>query len=106
MDTTTLREKVKQVIGRYARLTPSHGQIRLDTIFDDTQNRYALMQAGWSQGRRVRGNLIYIILQDNRIYLEYDGMEQGIVQDLLNLGVPSEQIVLAFLPEAPLALAG
>ncbi|MFQ4136709.1 XisI protein [Nodosilinea sp. PGN35] len=105
MDTATLREKVKQVISEYARLTPSHGQIRLDTVFDDTQNRYALMQTGWSQGRRVRGNLIYITLQDDRIYLEYDGMEQGITQDLIELGVPSDQIVLAFLPEAPLALA-
>ncbi len=104
MDTATLRDTVKQVISEYARLTPSHGQIRLDTVFDDTQDRYALMQTGWSQGRRVRGNLIYITLHDNRIYLEYDGMEQGITQDLIDRGVPSEQICLAFLPEAPLAL--
>ncbi|MDJ1178220.1 XisI protein [Roseofilum sp. BLCC_M91] len=106
MDTATLRDIVKQVISQYARLTPSHGEIRLDTVFDETQNRYALMQTGWSQGCRVRGNLIYITLQDERIYLEYDGMEQGITQDLLDLGVPSDQIVLAFLPEEPLALAG
>lgn len=106
MDTDTLREKVKQVISQYARLTPSHGQIRLDTVFDETQDRYALMQTGWNQGCRVRGNLIYITVQNDRIYLEYDGMEQGITQDLLDLGVPSEQIVLAFLPEAPLTLAG
>jgi predicted Co/Zn/Cd cation transporter (cation efflux family) len=106
MDTATLRDTVKQVIRDYARLTPSHGQIRLDTVFDETHDRYALMQTGWSQGRRVRGNLIYITLHDNRIYLEYDGMEQGITQDLIQLGVPADQIVLAFLPEAPLALAG
>lgn len=105
MDTATLREIVKQVISEYARLTPSHGQIRLDTVFDDSQDRYALMQTGWSQGRRVRGNRIYITLQHDRIYLEYDGIEQGITQNLLDRGVPPEQIILAFLPEAPLALA-
>ncbi|MDJ1169607.1 element excision factor XisI family protein [Roseofilum sp. BLCC_M154] len=106
MDTATLRDKVKQVISQYGRLTPSHGQIRLDTVFDETQDRYALMQTGWSQGCRVRGNLIYITLENERIYVEYDGLEQGITQDLLDLGVPSEQIVLAFLPEQPLVLAG
>lgn len=105
MDTATLQNKVKQVINQYAQLTPSHGQIRLDTVFDDAQNRYALMQTGWSRGQRIRGNLIYITLQNNQIYLEYDGIEQGITQDLINLGVPAEQIVLAFLPESPLALA-
>ncbi len=105
MDTATLREKVKQVISTYARLTPSHGQIRLDTVFDQEHDRYALMQVGWSQGRRVRGNLIYITLQNDQICLEYDGIEQGITQDLLDLGVPPAQITLTFLPETPLALA-
>jgi hypothetical protein len=105
MDTPTLRTKVKQVINQYAQLKPSHGKIQLDTVFDEIQDHYALMQSGWSQGHRVRGNLIYITLQNNQIHIEYDGMEQGITQDLLDLGVPPEQIILAFLPEAPLAVA-
>ena len=47
MDTqTTYREIVKSVIGKYARLRPSHGDIRLDTVFDEQQDRYALMQSG------------------------------------------------------------
>lgn len=59
MDTTPIeRDIVKQVIQRYAKLRPSHGDIRLDTVFDETQDRYALMQIGWERGRRVRGNLM------------------------------------------------
>ncbi|MFM2428945.1 MAG: hypothetical protein RLZZ511_158 [Cyanobacteriota bacterium] len=46
MDTTTLRTAVKQVINHYAALKPSHGDIRLETIFDETHDRYALMQIG------------------------------------------------------------
>ena len=104
MDTATIREIVKQVILRYAQFRPSHGNIRLDTVFDETQDHYALMQIGWDRGRRVKGNLIYVTLQDNKVYVEYDGMEHGISQDLIDRGIPETQIVLAFLPEASVAV--
>ena len=99
MDTSaTNREIVKQVILQYAKLRPSHGDIRLDPVFDETRDRYALMQVGWDRGRRVRGNLIYITLQDGKVYIEYDGMECGITQNFIEQGIPENDIVLAFLP--------
>lgn len=105
MDTTAIdRNIVKQVIQRYAKLSPSHGDIRLDTVFDEAQERYALMQIGWDRGRRVRGNLIYVTLQDGKVWVEYDGMEPGITQDLIEGGIPEERIILAFLPENQVAV--
>ena len=101
MDTiTTYREIVKQVISDYAKLRPSHGNIRLDTIFDEMRDRYALMQVGWDRERRVRGNLIYVIIENGKVIIEYDGMECGITQDLVKKGIPESDIVLAFLPES------
>jgi len=97
---TTYREIVKQVIGKYAQLKPSHGEIRLDPVFDETHDRYALMQVGWDRGRRIRGNLIYITLEAGKIYIEYDGMECGITQDLMEEGIPQNDIILAFLSPA------
>lgn len=93
---TQLSNTVKEVINRYAQLKPSHGDIRLDTVFDDEQKHYALMQVGWDRQRRVRGNLIYITLQDNSVFIEYDGMECGIVQDLVASGITPDQIMLAY----------
>lgn len=98
MDTdTAYREIVKEVIGKYAKLRPSHGAIRLDTVFDEQQDHYALMQSGWDRGVRVRGNLIYVTLRDGKVYIEYDGIERGISDELIRRGVPKEKIVLAFL---------
>lgn len=99
MDTSaTYREIVKEVIRSYAKLRPSHGQIRLETVFDEEQERYGLMQVGWDRGARVRGNLIYVTLQGHEVVIEYDGIEHGIIDDLVRLGIPRKQIVLAFLP--------
>lgn len=105
MDTlTTDRKLVMQVIQYYARFKPSHGDIRLDTVFDEQRDRYALMQVGWDRGRRVRGNLIYVTLHDGKVWVEYDGMEQGIASDLIAAGIPSERIMLAFLSDVDTAV--
>lgn len=63
------------------------------------------MQTGWEQGRRVRGSLIYITLQGKKANIEYDGIEYGIVDDLVKLGFPKQDIVLSFLPKDNLATA-
>jgi len=102
MDTSAIyRDVVEQIILQYAQLRPSHGDIRLDAVFDETRDRYALMQVGWDRGRRVRGNLVYVTLHEGMVYVEYDGIEHGITDDLIARGVPEDCIVLAFLPDAP-----
>ncbi len=97
MDTIlTYRNIIKQLILRYAKLKPSHGNIRLDPVFDEANDRYALMQVGWDRQRRVRGNLIYLTLQNERVFIEYDGTETGITEELIAAGIPRDNIVLAF----------
>ena len=98
MDTqASYRDIVKAVLSKYAQLRPSHGSIRLDTVFDERQDHYALMQSGWDRGIRVRGNLIYVTLHDGKVYIEYDGIEQGIHEEFIRRGIPEKDIVLAFL---------
>jgi hypothetical protein len=61
---------------------------------------YALMQVGWDQERRVRGNLIYVNIENNKVVIEYDGLENGITQDLIERGISKDDIILAFLPDS------
>lgn len=94
------RDIIKQTLLRYARLRPSHGNIRLDPVFDDKNDRYALMQTGWDRGRRVRGNLVYVLLHEDKVHIEYDGIGYGITDDLVRGGIPEDQIVLSYLNES------
>lgn len=61
------------------------------------------MQIGWDRGRRIRGNLIYIVLKNEKVIIEYDGIEHGISDDLVTQGVAEQDIVLAFLQEPTVA---
>jgi len=100
MDTVkTYQEVVKELILRYSEFRPSHGEIRLDVLFDEGRDRYALMQSGWDRGRRVRGNLLYVVIEARKVVVEYDGMERGITDELIAMGVAEEDIVLAWLPQ-------
>lgn len=94
------RQIVKDVLNKYARLRPSHGSIRLDTVFDEQQDHYALIQSGWDRSVRVRGNLLYVTLRKDKVYIEYDGIKQGIQRELIKRGIPKDKIVLAFLAPA------
>ncbi|HXF62940.1 MAG TPA: XisI protein [Caldilineaceae bacterium] len=101
MDTRAYyRQIIEEVLSRYASLRPSHGDIRVDVVFDEVRDRYALMQTGWDRGRRVRGSLAYLTLEEDRVIIEYDGIGYGIVDDLIAGGIPKEKIVLAYLPTA------
>jgi XisI protein len=97
MDTiVSYRNIIKRIILSYAQLRPSHGDIRLDPVFDEANDRYALMQVGWDRQRRVRGNLIYLTIQKDRVFIEYDGTENGITDELVAEGIPRDNITLAF----------
>lgn len=92
---TKYRQIVTDLILKYARFRPSHGDIRLDPLFDEKRDGYALMQVGWDRGKRIKGNLIYLTLKDGKVYVEYDGMEKGIADELVSMGVAPEDIILA-----------
>ena len=66
-------------------------------MFDEEHDRYALMQSGWDRGRRVRDNLRYVVVKAGKVGVEYDGMAQGITDELIAMGVAEEDVVLAWL---------
>jgi hypothetical protein len=93
---TQYREKIEELLRECARVPYAHGDIRLETIFDRASDRYVLMLAGWQGIRRVHGCLVHVDIIDGKLWIQRDGTEHGIARDLLDAGVPREQIVLAF----------
>ena len=90
------RQIIAELIPKYAQFRPSHGKIRLDPVLDQQRDHYALMQVGWDREKRIRGNLIYITIEQGKVYIEYDGMERGITDELINMDISEDDIILAF----------
>jgi ketopantoate reductase len=91
-------EVVKRIIRAYAAFKPSFGEIAVEVIFDDAQGHYELMYAGWDGSRRVHGSVIHVDVQGGRVLIQHDGTESGIASELVEAGIPKENVVLAFRP--------
>lgn len=90
---------LKRIIQGYADLgKPAHGDVEVETVFDDVRDHYELIYTGWDGWHRVHGTVIHADIIDGKIWIQHDGTEDGIAIDLLAAGVPRDRIVLAFLP--------
>lgn len=65
-------------------------------LFDDERGRYLILDWGWNGDNYLHATPIHIDLIDNKIWIQYDDTEEGIASDLLENGVPKEDIVLGF----------
>ena len=94
----TYREIIKGVIRSVADFLPAEEGVRIETIFDDAHGHYELLSIGWSNQRRIHSPLVHIDLHDGKVWVERDGTDLEIVQDLLDAGIPREHMVLGFHP--------
>jgi hypothetical protein len=90
------RQLIESIIREYARIPYSNGEIQIQTVFDREQDHYLLMLVGWEGIRREHGCLVHVDLIDGKFWIQRDGTERGIAQELLDTGVPRDRIVLAF----------
>ncbi|MEO1396071.1 MAG: XisI protein [Cyanobacteria bacterium J06634_5] len=91
------RQIIKSILNGYAQIQPAYGEISRQTVFDQEQGHYQLINTGWENRRRVYGCLIHLdIKDDGKIWIQYDGTETGIANQLVEQGIPKNEIVLAY----------
>ena len=56
------------------------------------------MHSGWTGNYRVHGSVIHIDIRNGKIYIQHDGTEEGVANQLVAAGIAHDQIVLAFKP--------
>jgi hypothetical protein len=92
------RQIVRAVIEDYAKYPPSHGQIKAEAVVDSEHDHYEVMHVGWDGRRRVHGTVIHLDIHDGKVWLQYDGTNRPVADELIAAGIPKEDIVLAFHP--------
>ncbi len=92
----TYRQIIQQVLTEYAQIPFAYGDIEAQTVFDCQSDRYLLMLVGRDGKRRIHGCLIHVAIINDKIWIQRDGTEVGIANELVSRGIPKDQIVLAF----------
>ncbi len=90
------REIVKQTLTEAACLFPQDSDLRTETVFDDTQGHYQVGQVGWQGKKRIDNVYLHLDVLNGKVWLQYDGTELCLAEQLVNAGIPREHIVLGF----------
>lgn len=100
MDTLTqYRSIVQSILRSFTQLQYVNGAICNETLFDIPTDRYAVISVGWEGQKRIHSCLLHLDIIDGKIWIQWDGTEDGIAHDLIRAGIPKQDIVLAFHPE-------
>ncbi len=90
------RTYIKQLITEYSKYKPSYGDIDVELIFDTEHDHYQLVNVGWHDQRRILSCFLHLDIKNGKIWIQHNGLEDDIAAELVNMGVPKEEIVLAF----------
>ncbi len=90
------RTKIQQLLDKYGNMISSTQDIETQIIVDEKHDHYQLVHIGWHNNNRTYGCVLHIDIKNNKIWIQHDGTEIGMANELVALGVPKKDIVLAF----------
>lgn len=98
------RSIVENVLMPYAERRYSDTGIANEAVFDRERDHYLVVSVGWQGIRRVQHSLLHLDIINGKVWIQRDGTENGIADELEAAGIPKSDIVLAFHPEKDRAL--
>ena len=93
------RAIIRRLIEEYAGDEPAYGDIRTEVVVDREHDHYEVLQVGWQNGRRVHGSILHIDIRDGKVWIEHNGTDARLGEELVAAGIPWNDIVLGFQPE-------
>jgi hypothetical protein len=89
---------LKQIMQQHADLMnsqPVPGE-EVNCVFDEQRDHYLLLKYGWPRGKHAHYTKLHARIHNDKIWIEEDMTEEGLACQLVEAGVPKEDIVLAF----------
>ena len=90
------REVVKSIVERYGTFQSSVGNVETYAVCDQRNDNYLVIDVGWLAFGRQHAMPIHIRIKNGKVWVEWDGTDQEIVQQLIDAGIPESDIILGF----------
>ncbi len=92
------RETIRRVLEEYARCKPANGDIDTELVVDSERDHFEVLHMGWNGVERVHGPVIHIDIIGGKVWIQYDGTNRPVADELIAAGIPQQDIVLAWHP--------
>lgn len=96
MEIEKCRELIKSIVEKHCLCDSDDREVETQIAFDVDRDRYLMFHVGWRGERRVFGCVIHIEIREGKIWIQRDGTEVGIANELIAAGVPKSDIVLGY----------
>jgi serine/threonine protein kinase len=94
------RQYIRQLLSERAQRSDrqhrNDKEYEVQAIFDTEHDHYQLLYVGWRNDHRQFGCILHLDIKNGKIWIQHDGTEIGIANQLVELGVPPQDIILAF----------
>jgi serine/threonine protein kinase len=94
------RQYIRQILSeraqRSAKQRSHEKEYEVQTVFDTEHDHYQLLYVGWRGNKRDFGCVLHLDIKGGKIWIQHDGTEEGIANRLVAMGVPNQDIILAF----------
>ena len=87
---------VQELLRQYIANRSQTDEVETQLIADTKHDHYQLVNVGWLNKRRIYGCVLHIDIKDDKVWIQHNGTERYVAEDLVALGIPKEQIILGF----------
>jgi hypothetical protein len=92
------KKHVQALLTQYAQDDALEHEVETQLIFDTERDHYQWMNIGWQQSNRVYRCIVHFDIKDEKIWLQQNLTDQNPAEDLVEMGVPREDIILGLQP--------
>ncbi len=90
------RQIVQDILTEYSQIKAANEEVEAELIFDLVRDRYQVVHVGWSRKRRIYGCVVHLDITSDKVWIQHDGTEGGIANELVDRGIPKHDIIIGF----------
>ena len=87
---------IKNILTDYIATMQSDLDEEVYLVEDAKQMNYLIYHNAWRQSSRSYGCILHVRIKNGKVYIEYDGTDEGFGDVFVEAGIPKKDIVLAF----------
>lgn len=89
------RDILRRVMGEYVQWSSGTG-IKSELIEDVGGNHFQVLRYGRERNTYLHGTIVHADIIGDKIWIQYDGTDRPLAEELAAAGIPKDQIVLGF----------
>ncbi|MDJ0846645.1 XisI protein [Crocosphaera sp.] len=88
---------IQNILQEYGQFSQDK-DIETELIFDTIRHHYQIVNVGWKNDNWIYGCILHLDIKNYKIWIQHNGTEIEIGEELVKCGVPKSDIVIGFHP--------